>query len=132
MLKFNILLIDAIINLILGILLIFFSPTIIDFFGVPDSDQYFYPNILGAILFGIEIALLIESYRKDRSFIGLGLGGAISINLCGGLVLGYWLIFKSINIPTRGKIFLWILAFILISISCIELIIHKKSKGTGR
>jgi hypothetical protein len=131
MLKINILLIDAIINLILGILLIFFSPALIEFFGVPYTDQYFYPNILGAVLFGIGIALLIECYRKSQTFVGLGLGGAISINLCGGIILGYWLIFKSMNIPTGGKIFLWTLVCILISICCIELIIHEKSKHTG-
>ena len=116
----KVLFLDAIINLILGILLLTFSQPIVKFLGVPNTDQYFYPNILGG-------ALLIECYRKSDSFIGLGLGGAISINMCGGLILALWLLFGNLTIPIGGKIFLWILVVILVGISCIELIIHHLS-----
>ena len=115
-----ILLIDAIINLLLGALLIFFCDSIIRLFGLPVTDQIFYPSILGAILFGIGIALLIEVLRKKSSFFGLGLGGAVTINMCGGIVLAYWLIFKNLNIPQGGRIFLWILVVILVGISSVE------------
>ena len=123
----KVLFVDAIINLILGILLLAFSQTIINLLGVPNTDQYFYPNILGGVLFGIGIALLIECYRKSDSFVGLGLGGAISINMCGGIVLALWLLFGNLVIPIGGKIFLWILVIILIGISSIELFIHHAS-----
>jgi hypothetical protein len=56
--------------------------------------------------------------------VGLGLGGAVAINLSGGLALIFWLIFGDLNIPFRGHFFLWSLAIILVGISLIEIYIH--------
>ena len=121
------LLIDAFINLILGILLLCFNPVIYNFLGVPASDTNFYPNILGAVFIGITFALIIEAFGKKRSeFTGLGLIGAICINICGGLVLSLWLIFGNLNLPLHGQIFLWSLALILLIISSIELFFNMK------
>ena len=127
MMKRITLLIDALINLILGILLVCFNPVIYNFLGVPGSDTNFYPNILGGVFIGITLALIIEAFRKkDNELIGLGLIGAICINICGGLVLTFWLIFGNINIPVHGKIFLWSLASILLIISSVELFLNVK------
>lgn len=115
--------IDAVINLALGILLLTFTPGIIKFLGVPSADLNFYPNILGAVLFGIGIALLIEVLKKKEIHTGLGLWGAVSINICGGIVLALWLIFGNLNLPLKGLIFLWVLVVILAGISLLELII---------
>ncbi len=101
----TLILIDSIINLLLGLVLLAYSKPVIDLFGLPKTGLNFYPNILGAILFGIGIALFIE-YKRKGEFIGLGLGGAISINLVGGIVLFLWLVFGSLNIPVKGKIIL--------------------------
>lgn len=120
----KVLLVDAAINLILGFLLLIFSRPLIYILGVPGAEAYFYPNILGGVLLGIGIALLIECYRSSAGLVGLGFGGAIAINLCGGLVLGAWLIFGGLNIPLRGQIFLWVLVFILVAISAVELFVH--------
>lgn len=125
----TLLLIDAIINLFLGIVLLAYSEPVIKIFGLPESDMSFYPNILGAILFGIGIALLIE-YRRPGEFIGLGIGGAITINLMGGIVLFFWLAFGNLNIPAHGKIILWILDIVLIGISSMELIAYMNKKQT--
>ncbi len=91
--------------------------------GVPDTDQYFYPNIFGGVLIGIAIALVVEAFRKPGGLVGLGLGGVIAINLSGGAVLAYWLLFKNLNFPKGGFIFLWILVLILVLISGIELMV---------
>ena len=123
-----ILFVDAIINLILGVLLLIFSKELIQFLGVPSADTSFYPNILGAVLFGIGLALMVECFRKSEGLIGLGLGGAIAINLCGGIVLAFWLLFKKFVIPIHGYIFLWFLVIILLGISTIELVISLKKK----
>jgi hypothetical protein len=121
------LLIDASINLILGILLLAYSPKLVSILGVPSSDNFFYPNILGAVLLGIGIALIIEAYRKHKDkFIGLGLLGAISINICGGIVLLLWLLSGGLNLPQKGIIFLWILDILLLGISSVELFIELK------
>ena len=121
------LLIDAVINYTLGILCLLY-PYVAETIGVPKVENSFYPGILGAVLFGIGIALTIEFFRKQEGVAGLGLGGAVAINLCGGLVLILWLVFGGLNIPLRGQVFLWLLAIILVVISAIELFIHLKDR----
>ena len=121
------LIIDAIINYALGILCILY-PFVAETVGVPIVENSFYPTILGAVLFGIGIALTIECFRKQGGMVGLGLGGAVAINLSGGFVLILWLIFGDLIIPLRGYLFLLSLAVILVGISLIELFIHLKTQ----
>ena len=118
---------DAAINLILGILLMTFPAKLVNALGVPMADPSFYATILGGVLFGIGLALLLECYRKSNRFAGLGLGGAISINLCGGLVLAFWLLSDKLSLPLRGQIFLWLLVLLLVGISVLEGLSHFKS-----
>jgi hypothetical protein len=80
----RLLIIDAAINLALGVLLVCFPAQTVQTLGLPQFEQTFYLSILGAVLIGIAIALLIESRRKQQAIVGLGLGGAVAINLCGG------------------------------------------------
>jgi len=125
----RILLIDAIINLFLGIILLIFSPKVIELLGIPAVEHYFYPNILGGVLVGIGIALLIECFKASRGVVGLGLGGAVAINLCASVVLGVWLIFGKLQIPLRGQILLWIIVVVVIAVSSVELVVHKKIRN---
>jgi len=118
---------DAAINLILGILLMAFPAGLVKALGIPMADPSFYPTILGGVLFGIGLALLIECYRKSNRFIGLGLGGAIAINLCGGVVLAVWLLSAKLTLPLRGQILLWFLVLLLLGISLLEGLAHLKS-----
>jgi len=120
------LLVDGGINVALGVALLCFRP-LAGWFGVPPSDTAFYPTILGGVLFGIGIALFVEARRRPNALVGLGLGGAIAINLCGGTVLTAWLIAGDLDLPLRGLVFLWGLAIILVGISAIELLIHFRS-----
>jgi hypothetical protein len=114
--------IDAAVNFLLGILLLAFSHPLAEFLGVPYSDTGFYPTILGAVLFGIGIALGIELLRKPKGLVGLGAGGAVAINLSGGTVLLIWLLSGALALPLRGHVFLWSLAVLLVGISTAELI----------
>ncbi|MGB5286742.1 MAG: hypothetical protein WCB63_09525 [Polyangiales bacterium] len=116
----RVLYIDGFINLLLGVALLCFDP-VADWLGLPASDTAFYPTILGAVLFGIGIALVWEAVRGDGQLLGLGLGGAIAINLCGGLVLTGWLLVGDLRLPLRGQVILWTLASILVLISLVEL-----------
>ena len=119
----TVLFIDAFINFVLGILLLLFSPVMAGWLGIPPSSTAFYPNILGAVFIGITIALLINVFgRKNNISDGLGLTGAISINLCGGIVLASWLSFGKLKLPAKGYILLWLLVLMLIIVSLIELI----------
>jgi hypothetical protein len=76
------------------------------------------------VLFGIGLALLVECYRKSNRFVGLGLGGAIAINLCGGIVLAAWLFSDKLTLPLRGQILLWFLVLLLICLSLLEGLAH--------
>lgn len=118
---------DAVINLILGILLLAYSPGLVSILGVPPSDNFFYPNILGAVLLGIGIALVIEAFRKRKDkYTGLGLLGAVIINICGGTVLLIWLLSGGLNLPQKGLVFLWTLDVLLLGISFVELFLELK------
>ena len=121
---------DAVINLILGILLMTFPTGLVKALGVPMSDPPFYATILGGVLFGIGLALLIECYRRSNRFVGLGLGGAIAINLCGGFVLAAWLLSDKLTLPLRGHIFLWFLVLLLIGLSLLEGLAHVRRNAT--
>ena len=119
--KRELLTIDGIANLALGILLIVFPSSLVRVLGVPGSGGAFYANILGGVLFGIGVALLIERYRPSLKLAGLGLGGAICINLCGGIVLSGWLVFGGLRLTTAGYIVMWALVLFLVTLSSIEL-----------
>lgn len=110
---------DAIVNLLLGIILLLFPAGIIDLLGLPQTNTFFYPSILGGVLFGIGLALGIE-YFFYRTTRGLGLSGAIAINFSGGLVLLFWLLFSKPEIPFRGIILLWAVAILVIGIGVFE------------
>ena len=124
----GLLLADGAINLILGVLLLLFTGGIVRFLGVPVDSLRFYPNLLGGVLFGIGLALMIEYFRRPAGLVGLGLGGAIVINLCGGVVLAAWLIFGNLEIPAHGRMFLWILALFLGVISAVEGLSYRRSR----
>ena len=120
--------VDAIINLLLGAVLIFFPSNLVALLGVPTTEVAFYPSILGAVLFGIGVALLLERFGRDHVGSGLGLGGAIAINLSGALVLGAWLVFGDLGLPVRGLAFLWGLVVVLLVVSAFEL--RPRSRST--
>jgi hypothetical protein len=117
----SLLLIDAIVNLVLGAALIWFPDWLVRLLGVPHADPAFYAAILGAVLFGIGVALLLELRAGRGPTAGLGLGGAVAINLSGGAVLAAWLIGGGLDLPIRGVVFLWALVFLLVCLSTVEL-----------
>jgi hypothetical protein len=113
--------IDGIVNVALGTVLLLFPAGLLEFFGLPDTDMFFYTSILGAVIFGIGLALFIELLGAPARVRGLGLGGAIAINLCGGGVLLVWLVAFPLAIPLRGQVTLWLVAFIVLVIGIAEL-----------
>jgi len=117
----NLLALDGIVNVILGIALLFFPAALVNFLGLPQEINYFYASILGAILFEIGIALFQERSRRGKGSAGLGLAGAVTINLCGSLVLIGWLLFGGLEIPIRGFIILWIVAILVLAIGLLEI-----------
>lgn len=109
-------------NILLGILLLLFPIGIIDLLGLPETNTNFYPSILGAVILGIGLALSLELAGHAKHIRGLGLGGAVLINLIGSLVLIFWLVFGSLEIPLKGRIILWAVGLIVFSIGIAELV----------
>ncbi len=122
--------IDSLINLMLGLLLVFFSETLANFLGIPIPQSKFYPSVLGGVLFGIGIALALELLSTQQLVSGLGLAGAIAINLSGGIVLVVWLVLGVLELPTRGYAFLWSIAVLLLGISAVELFVRARMSGS--
>lgn len=123
--------VDALINFTLGLTFIFYPQLIVNLLGIEISALSTVINILkatiaifGGVLTGIGIALLLESLHRPKGLVGLGLGGAVVINLCGGIVLAGWLIFGNLVIPKLMLVFLWILVTILVVLSVMEFYIH--------
>lgn len=113
--------VDSFINLALGILLLFFPTFIIQALYLPTAENNFYINILGAVLFGIGIALLLERFNNPLLVSGLGVTGAIAINLCGAGALIAWLLFGNLDLSLSGSIFLWGIALIVLGIAIIKI-----------
>lgn len=114
--------VDAVVNLVLGVLLLLFPAGMLELLGLPQVSHHFYTTILGAVIFGIGIALLIDLLGDSYGVRGLGLAGAIAINLCGGGVLLVWLIVRPFELPVRGHVVLWSVAVVVVGVGLMELI----------
>jgi len=113
--------IDGIVNLLIGAILLFFPAGLAELLGLPLSNTYFYASILGAVIFGIGVALLLELYGAPSRVRGLGLGGAIAINLCGGGALLVWLLAFPLGIPLHGQVILWTVGILVLIIALAEI-----------
>ena len=113
----TILAIDAVINLLLGSALVLGPAGLIGLLGLPDGGEFFYTTVLGAVLIGIGIALLLAV----RSYSGLGLLGAIAINLCGSMAVGLWLLLGPEALSSRGVAVLWAVAVGVFGMAVAEL-----------
>ena len=113
--------IDAFVNLLLGVLLLSFPAGVLGLLGLPPTNTYFYATILGGVIFGIGVALCIEWWGAPQDVRGLGLGGAIVINLCGAGVLLTWLLLGGLDLPTRGQVVLWGVAVVVLGIGIAEI-----------
>jgi hypothetical protein len=118
----RLLVVDGIVNLVLGVLLIVFPAQLVAAFDLPKVETYFYVNILGAVLFGIGLALFLERYNNRNQARGLGIGGAIAINLCGSGILVFWLLFGKLGLSLGGTIFLWGIAVVVFGVAMAELL----------
>ena len=114
-------LLDGIINLIVGIILLLFPWGMGHWLGLPASNSHFYPTLLGAVILGIGLALLLEWKSQREKYQGLGLEGAVVINFVGGGVLLLWLLLGSLQTPMRGLIILWVIAIAVLLVGIIEL-----------
>jgi hypothetical protein len=116
--------VDGAVNLALGLLLVFLPRGFAKLVGIPIPPIPFYPIILGGVLVGIGLALFLQCFWGRSRVTGLGLEGAIAINLCGAGVLVALLIGGNLNLPIRGYAFLWCIAVLVLSIAVVELLLR--------
>jgi hypothetical protein len=116
--------IDAVVDLALGFFLVLFPVKVLGFLGLPVEAPPFYAVILGGVLIGIGIALLSGLSTKRRGQDGLGLGGALFINLFGALALASLLIGGRIYISLVGYLILLGLLIFLLLLCSVELLVH--------
>jgi hypothetical protein len=114
--------IDGGVNLALGLLLALFPRGFAEAVGIPIPSIPFYPIILGGVLIGIGLALFLQCFWGRSQVTGIGLEGAIAINLCGAGVLVALLVGGDLNLPTRGYVFLWLIAVLVLGIAVVELL----------
>ncbi len=123
------LIIDAIVNIFLGFFLVFFPLKVVDLLGLPVETPPFYAIVLGGVLIGIGIALFLGTERRSGTADGLGLGGALLINLFAALALVSLLIGDRIYIPLRGYLILLGLVLFLLLLCGVELLVYRAGRG---
>jgi hypothetical protein len=119
--------VDAVVNLVMGLTLLLFPAGTQRLLGLPSTNTFFYATILGGVILGIGAALCLEWWGALRGVRGLGLGGAIAINLCGSAGLLFWLVSGRLALPPRGRVMLWIVALAVLGIGVAEV-----ASGTWR
>ena len=119
-------------NLLLGVIFLAAPSLVSELLGLPGGESRFYPTVLGAILFGIGVALLLERFRGSRTYTGLGLAGALSINLSFGLALAAWLLASNVELTSLGNVVLWSLVVVLVGISATELLAEIRDRPESR
>ncbi len=112
--------IDSIVNIIIGLLLLCYPLGVGKILGLPQPGENFYTLILGAVLLGIGIALFIESKYYNRGMRGLGLEGAVVINIIASIVLIIILISGTLNISIIGSLILWFIGILVFLIGIVE------------
>jgi hypothetical protein len=120
--------VDATVNLALGVLLAIFPRAFAGLVGAPIPSTSFYASILGGVLIGVGLALLLQRFWGRSHVTGLGIEGAIAINLCGGGVLVVWLITGGLSVATRGLVFLWVVAILVLGIGATEILLRVRRK----
>jgi hypothetical protein len=128
MTRSTILLIDALISLVLGLFLLVLPQGLVEWLGLPSAGTTFYPGILGAVVVAIAVALLLECRRKTQGPVGLGVSGAIAIDTAAALFVAGWLLLDGVRLPLRGRIVLWGVVAVLVSVSGLGAVTRRKQE----
>ncbi len=110
--------IDALAKFALGALLVLVPGPVAVLLGLPREKRFFYARLLGAVLFGLALALVVEG--AEGAGRGLGLKGAFVVNLSAAAVLVMLLMFGVRGLALRGRLMLWGGALFLLLLAVIE------------
>ncbi len=109
---------DALLKLFAGALLILSPKLVAAAFGLPRADNGFYARLLAAVLIGLALAIIVEGAAGRPA--GLGPGGAVAVNVCGGLMLATLTVFGRSDMTFRGRTLVWLLLIALALLSIAE------------
>jgi hypothetical protein len=132
MVEKTLLTIDGLVNLVLGVILLLFPVGVGEALSLPPFADAFYPTLLGGVLVGIGLALFIQRLRGSLQVSGLGVAGAIVINMCGAGVLVIWLALGKLNAPSIGRNLLWVVAIAVFLITAVEILWWFWNRRTGK
>lgn len=103
--------IETVLKLAGGVLLVVAPLTLARVLGLQRPASGFWPRLLGALLIGLAAATFIEArFAGSR---GLGLAGALAVNLAGAGVVAAELVMGSAAPSRRGRVVLWLVVIVL-------------------
>ncbi len=103
-----------------GVALLLIPGTLTRVLGLWRTDAGFWPRMVGALLLGIGIACALQDYLPAR--IGLGLAGAIAVNMSGAMTLLGLLVVGAAAPTLRGRIVLWASFAALVILALFEIV----------
>lgn len=101
-----------------GLLLTLAPVTTARVLGLPRSDGGFWLRSCGALLLGLAAALFLEGTSAGH---GLGLAGAVVVNLCGIAVLAAALVLERGPSSVRGRVAVWLTVCVLLTLVVFEI-----------
>ena len=110
---------DALLKLVAGLPLALLPQAAIAVFGLPRVQNGFYARLFGAVLVGLALAIIVEG-RSGHTQAGLGPGGALSVNVAGGIVLIGQIVFGRSDLTLRGRLLCWGIVAALSALSIAE------------
>lgn len=87
--------------------------------GLPPAESPFWPRLIGGLLIGLAMAALIEV--RFKSSMGLGLAGAVAMNVATAATIGSLLIMGQGGPTRRGHFTLWLVAAVLMIQALVEI-----------
>lgn len=110
---------ETVLKLAGGLGLVMAPNVVAHLLGLPSARPSLWPRLLGAVLLGLAVASYIEGALPGSR--GLGLGGAIAINLASAALI-FSLIVLNRGVATgRGRFALAVLAALLVLLSLFEI-----------
>ncbi|MDX2258165.1 MAG: ABC transporter permease [Hyphomicrobiaceae bacterium] len=102
-----------------GAVLLLLPLTAAQVLGLPKPRSGLWPRLLGAVLLGLAAATYMEGAAQGSR--GLGLAGAIAINLVAAAVITTLLVLEGAAETVRGRLILAILAGLLVLLALVEI-----------
>jgi hypothetical protein len=89
---------DGVFNLLAGLVALTFYGPVVALVGWPETDAPVYPNVLGAALVGLSLAVLFAAGHPERSRDTIL--ATVVAKVLAGVILVYWIFVAGIELPS--------------------------------